>query len=328
MTSSSDVRLDDPEFLIGLEAILAPYKARGASTEELNAITARARDFYASQRASTAAQPAHITPTPVASTSQVNGVPEPTAQPAYPSSFNDLAALIASGAPPPGIKTIPDRLNEAPTTKAQLAGRPKPWEQQAPAAPPTVRYIFGYGSLIWKPPPHAIRRQPGYIKGFVRRFAQSSSDHRGTPEAPGRVVTLVPSDRWRALSPDDVTIGEDDRVWGVAYEIDPAYATEVRQYLDHREKDGYSVSSTDVWHGDEVVIPQATVYVGHPDNPSFVGPSPLQQLAAHIHRSSGPSGENKVYLYNLASALREVDKDSEDEYLFSLERAVRALDVE
>jgi cation transport regulator ChaC len=53
-----------------------------------------------------------------------------------------------------------------------------------------------------------------------------------------------------------VTVGADDRVWGVCYEIDPAYAVEVRAYLDHREKDGYSVAAADIWHDDEVVIPQ------------------------------------------------------------------------
>jgi hypothetical protein len=46
--------------------------------------------------------------------------------------------------------------------------------------------IFGYGSLIFKPPPFNLDSTPGYIKGFVRRFAQESHDHRGTDEYPGR----------------------------------------------------------------------------------------------------------------------------------------------
>lgn len=42
--------------------------------------------------------------------------------------------------------------------------------------------------------------------------------------------------------------------------------------------------------------PQADVYVGHVTNPSFSGPMPLPELAAHIHKSVGPSGPNKVCL--------------------------------
>jgi len=86
--------------------------------------------------------------------------------------------------------------------------------------------VFGYGSLIFKPPPHVISQVPGYLKGYVRRFAQMSHDHRGTPENPGRVVTLVHKEDWDAFSGSD-PFPDDDVVWGIAYTIDPAHESEI-----------------------------------------------------------------------------------------------------
>lgn len=70
------------------------------------------------------------------------------------------------------------------------------------------------------------------MKPFIRRFAQGSNDHRGTPTRPGRVVTLVRPSDWKDLTGEDQPDREEAlRVWGVGWEIDPEYAEEVRKDL-------------------------------------------------------------------------------------------------
>ncbi|KAF7349040.1 Gamma-glutamylcyclotransferase [Mycena venus] len=212
--------------------------------------------------------------------------------------------------------------------------------------PPFV--VFGYGSLIFKPPPNVVAQVPGFLKGYVRRFAQKSHDHRGTPENPGRVVTLVHKEDWDIFSTSD-PFPDEDIVWGVAYTIDPEFEADVRAYLDYREKDGYTMESMPIYGVEDgvekVIIPNVRslridsffqyrlsscrhthCYVGRRDNPSFIGSEPLPDLAHRIWISVGPSGPNKEYLYNLANAVRELSPESYDKHLFALEELVKALD--
>ena len=110
-------------------------------------------------------------------------------------------------------------------------------------------WIFGYGSLIWKVDFAYEEECVGYIRGYVRRFWQGSQDHRGTPEQPGRVVTLIPYKQFLAY-PDEHKDTTEDIVWGKAYRIASDNIDEVLKYLNFREKNGYTVDYVDFYPQD------------------------------------------------------------------------------
>ncbi|KAL4870804.1 hypothetical protein BDV12DRAFT_44371 [Aspergillus spectabilis] len=196
-------------------------------------------------------------------------------------------------------------------------------------------WVFGYGSLIWKPPPHFDQRVPGYIEGYVRRFWQASTDHRGTQEQPGRVVTVIERGFWETL--DDPLAHHDtstSRVWGAAYHIPASHAAEVHDYLDVREIDGYSVHYTPFHPIETSSAPDSTpitcmVYIGQPTNPQFLRDAARrepQDVAEVISRGHGQSGKNTEYLYLLEKALEGIGLGSADGHVTDLVRRVREIE--
>lgn len=199
-------------------------------------------------------------------------------------------------------------------------------------------WLFGYGSLLFKPPLHHLDidmvRFDGTVTGYVRRFWQSSSDNRGTPAFLGRVVTIVSADdvssheefhaSVQAHELRDLPTAQADallraggdaltaalKVGGCVYYVPAADAAAARAYLDVREQEGYRTEEVEFsvceeQHGHKLLAGRegkivCTVYVGPVDgNASFVGAERETDTGKIIARAVGPSGPNVEYLHRL-----------------------------
>ena len=118
-----------------------------------------------------------------------------------------------------------------------------------------------------------------------------------------------------------------DRVWGTAYRIEADRVAEVKDYLDIREINGYTIHYTPFHPADGSATIKTLVYIGTPDNDQFTGPQDPQALAEHIYRSEGPSGLNRDYLLGLEKALDELSPESGDAHITDLSNRVREIEA-
>ena len=191
---------------------------------------------------------------------------------------------------------------------------------------------------MWRPDIPFIEQRPARLHGWVRRFWQGSHDHRGTPNAPGRVVTLIAD--------------ENAYTDGIAYRLPAKDRAGLLAALDHREKNGYqrliapilfrdaSLDQLDTQAHEELSaraheplrngtierkVPGTTasclVYVAEPDNHAFLGAAPPVDIVRQIAASVGPSGRNIDYLFDLSATLRKLG--IVDEHVFELETLAR-----
>ncbi|KAK2467508.1 hypothetical protein APHAL10511_000363 [Amanita phalloides] len=107
---------------------------------------------------------------------------------------------------------------------------------------------------------------------------------------------------------------------GLAYTIDPAYASEVRDYLDYREKDGYTLETLDIYNIDpdttqeRVILHGASILLRRQERQPFL----------HRIRTARHSRRPNIAL---GSYVRGLSLNSYDPYLFVLEAEVREMDA-
>lgn len=151
-------------------------------------------------------------------------------------------------------------------------------------------WVFGYGSLMWKPGFAYHRSCLARLHGYHRRLCVYSWVHRGTKERPGLVFGL---DKGGACK-------------GIAFQIAPEQEQEILAYLDAREL------VTDVYRRKHLMLTTergrvpAWCYVVRRDHPQYAPKLPEAELLALIERSQGRSGHNRDYVLSTVAHLEEL----------------------
>jgi glutathione-specific gamma-glutamylcyclotransferase len=154
------------------------------------------------------------------------------------------------------------------------------------------RWVFGYGSLMWKPGFPYLRALPARLFGYHRRLCLYSHQYRGTPALPGLVFGLDKGGSCR----------------GVAFEVAAAQWVETALYLREREQlsDVYieAFKPARVAGLNEPV--EALCYIVNRGHVQYAGELDPEVLVKVIKQGCGDMGRCEDYVRNTAEHLRQM----------------------
>ncbi|GJD50235.1 Glutathione-specific gamma-glutamylcyclotransferase [Methylobacterium crusticola] len=152
---------------------------------------------------------------------------------------------------------------------------------EAGAHAPADLWIFGYGSLMWRPGFPFAERRPGRLRGYHRALCVLSHVHRGTPERPGLVLGL---DRGGSCR-------------GVAFRVAAAEAAAALAYLREREQVTAVYVERVLGVGlDDGRRVAAVTYLVDRRHPQYAGRLPEADLVRLVRQGLGRSGANPDYV--------------------------------
>ena len=155
---------------------------------------------------------------------------------------------------------------------------------------PSDLWVFGYGSLIWRPGFDYVERVPARMVGLHRSLCVFSFVHRGTPERPGLVLGIDQGGTCR----------------GIAYRVAAKQRAATLAYLRAREQvtSVYRETVRTVWlEGKPERHVDAVCYAVDRSHPQYAGRLTLEQQLHHVRQGHGRSGNNRDYVIETVAAL-------------------------
>jgi cation transport protein ChaC len=151
-------------------------------------------------------------------------------------------------------------------------------------------WVFGYGSLMWRPGFEFLEQIPARLVGEHRALCVYSFVHRGTPEKPGLVLGL---DRGGACR-------------GVAFRVVEKKRAETVAYLRAREQvtSVYREVMRSVWLENAArERVSALAYVVDRGHGQYAGRLSLPEQLRFVRQGHGQSGANRDYVIATVKAI-------------------------
>jgi cation transport protein ChaC len=153
-------------------------------------------------------------------------------------------------------------------------------------------WVFGYGSLMWRPGFDFIDSALAFVHGYHRSLCIFSHVHRGTPRRPGLVLGL---DRGGSCR-------------GVAFRVAARAREATLAYLRERELvTSVYLEKTVALRFSEGGTAPALAYVVDRAHRQYAGRLPLEEMTRLIAEGAGVNGDNPAYVRNTYEHLLRLD---------------------